>query len=96
MNTIGISNQIHSDVQRVSKKGNKQGNGFADTIKKAIRRVNDMHVQADKSVEQLMQGKTGIHEAMLDLQKADISLRILLQIRNKAMEAYKEIMHMQF
>lgn len=96
MNTVGISNQIHSDVQRVSKKENKQGNGFADTIKNAIRRVNDMHVQADKSVEQLMQGKTGIHEAMLDLQKADISLRILLQIRNKAMEAYKEIMHMQF
>ena len=96
MNTIGISNQIHSDVQRINKQENKQDNGFADTIKNAIRRVNDMHVQADKSVEQLMQGKTGIHEAMLDLQKADISLRILLQIRNKAMEAYKEIMHMQF
>jgi flagellar hook-basal body complex protein FliE len=96
MNTVRISNDIHSDVQRVGNKINKQDSSFADTIKNTIRRVNDMHVQADKSAEQLMQGKMGIHEAMLDLQKADISLRILLQIRNKAMEAYKEIMHMQF
>ena len=96
MNTVGISNQIHSDVQRVSNRANNQGVGFADAIKNAIRRVNDIHVQADKSVQQLMRGETGIHEAMLDLQKADISLRLFLQIRNKVMEAYKEIMHMQF
>ena len=96
MNTVGISNKIHPDMERAGNKINKQDSSFGDTIKNAIRRVNEMNVQADKSAEQLMQGKTGIHEAMLDLQKADISLRILLQIRNKAMEAYKEIMHMQF
>lgn len=96
MDTVRIGNQIHSDLQRVGKKVMKQDSGFADKIKNAVRSVNDMNVKADKSAEELMQGKTGIHEAMLDLQRADISLRILLQIRNKAMEAYKEIMHMQF
>ena len=96
MDTVRIGNQVYSDLQQVGKKMTKPGGRFADKIKNAIRSVNDMNMKADKSVEELMQGKTGIHEAMLDLQKADISLRILLQIRNKAMEAYKEIMHMQF
>jgi flagellar hook-basal body complex protein FliE len=41
-------------------------------------------------------GKAGIHETMIALQKADISLRLLLQIRNKAMDAYREVMRMQF
>jgi flagellar hook-basal body complex protein FliE len=96
MNTGRIGNQIYSDRQQVDKKVIRQDFGFADKIKNAIRRVNDINVKADSSVEKLMHGKTGIHEAMLDLQRADISLRILLQVRNKALEAYKEIMHMQF
>ena len=53
-----------------------------------------MQAQANQSAQELMQGKTGIHETMLELQKADISLRVLLQIRNKVIEAYREIMHM--
>lgn len=70
--------------------------GFADYMKKAIENVNAMETGADKSVEQMTKGQAGIHEAMIALQKADISLRLLLQIRNKAMESYREVMRMQF
>ncbi len=96
MDPVRISNQLHPVAQQAGKKVNQQGDGFADAIKNAIYRVSDMQAQADQSSEELMQGKTGIHETMLDLQKADISFRLLLQIRNKAIEAYREIMHMQF
>ena len=55
-----------------------------------------MEIEADQSVEQLMKGQVGIHETMIALQKANISLRLLLQVRNKAMDAYREVMRMQF
>ena len=48
------------------------------------------------SIVDLLQGKADIHETMIALQKADISMRLLLTIRNKVIEAYREIMHMQF
>jgi flagellar hook-basal body complex protein FliE len=74
----------------------KAGKGFGEYIRGAIKSVNDMEMEANRSVEQLMMGRTGIHETMIALQKADISLRFLLQVRNKAMDAYREVMRMQF
>ncbi|MBW2582784.1 MAG: flagellar hook-basal body complex protein FliE, partial [Deltaproteobacteria bacterium] len=59
-------------------------------------RVDGMDKEADKSIMDLLKGKADIHETMIALQKADISMRLLLAIRNKAIEAYKEITHMQF
>ncbi|MBW2108438.1 MAG: flagellar hook-basal body complex protein FliE [Deltaproteobacteria bacterium] len=74
----------------------KKGTGFSGYVKQALKDLNNLETQADQSVEQMVQAKTGIHETMIALQKADISLRLLLQIRNKALEAYREVMHMQF
>jgi len=82
------------EIKPFQKEG--KGSGFAEFVKEAVSKVNDMETKADQSVEKLMMGKTGIHETMIALQKADISLRFLLQVRNKAMEAYREIMRMQF
>ena len=44
----------------------------------------------------LLEGKADVHEAMMAMQKVDLSMRLLLTVRNKVIEAYKEIMHMQF
>lgn len=74
----------------------KRQEGFGDYIRNAIKKVNEADREADRSVEGLMMGETGIHETMISLQKADISLRLLLQVRNKAMDAYREVMRMQF
>ncbi len=74
----------------------RSGPGFYDFIKGAVKNLNGMEEKADQSVEQLMKGQTGIHETMIALQRADISLRFFLQVRNKAMDAYREIMRMPF
>jgi flagellar hook-basal body complex protein FliE len=98
MSDLTIQGGIHHGTYGTQEKARtrpKEG-GFADVIKQAVERVNDMEQEADRSVQQLVTGKAGIHETMIALQKADISLRLLLQIRNKAMDAYREVMRMQF
>ena len=98
MSDLTIQRGIHHGTYGTQEKARsrpKEG-GFADVIKQAVERVNDMEQEADQSVQHLVTGKAGIHETMIALQKADISLRLLLQIRNKAMDAYREVMRMQF
>lgn len=98
MSDLTIQGGIHHGTYGTREKARtrpKEG-GFADVIKQAVKRVNDMEQEADQSIQHLVTGKAGIHETMIALQKADISLRLLLQIRNKAMDAYREVMRMQF
>ncbi|NVM57371.1 MAG: flagellar hook-basal body complex protein FliE [Desulfobacterales bacterium] len=96
MSDLTIQRKMHSSTYRPHKKTGTSTAGFGDVIKEVVKRVNDMEIRADQSVEKLLKGQVGIHETMIALQKADISLRLLLQIRNKAMDAYREIMRMQF
>jgi flagellar hook-basal body complex protein FliE len=69
---------------------------FGKIIKGAIEKVDRLEKNADQSVVDLLQGKASIHETMIALQKADMSMQLLLNIRNKVIESYQNIMHMQF
>jgi len=69
---------------------------FGKIIKGAIEKVDRLEKDADQSVVDLLQGKASIHETMIALQKADMSMQLLLNIRNKVIESYQNIMHMQF
>ena len=60
----------------------------------AVKRVNDMDIKADQSVEKLAMGQVGIHESMIALEKAGISRKLLIEVRNKAIDSYREIMRM--
>jgi len=61
-----------------------------------VNKVNDMQNQTDKSISQLASGEVkGLHEVMIGLEKSSISFQFLTQVRNKAVEAYQEIMRMQ-
>ena len=97
MNDVLIQQRTGQSISPFDNKGIKNKNeGFSDYIRQAIKSVNDMEAKADRSIEQMTHSQTGIHETMIALQKADISLRLLLQVRNKALEAYREIMRMSF
>ena len=69
---------------------------FGKVIKGAIEKVDRLGKEADRSIIDHLQGKVSIHETMIALQKADMSMQLLLNIRNKVIESYREIMHMQF
>ena len=69
---------------------------FGKVIEGAIHRVSRLEKEADRSIMDLLEGKADIHETMIALQKVDLSMKLLLAIRNKAVESYREIMRMQF
>lgn len=66
------------------------------SLKDAIAKVGEAQAQADGSVQALMSGQTtNLHETMIALEKADVSFQLMLQVRNKIVGAYEEIMRMQ-
>lgn len=91
--------QLHEALnQSVTEKagGGKGSASFEKMMREAVDKVNGMERGANHSIAALLEGKADVHEAMIAIQKADISMRLLLTVRNKVIEAYKEIMHMQF
>ena len=79
-----------------SSAGEVKGGGFFEALEKSMEDVNVNQLQADASIKDLVAGRTkNIHETMLAIQKADLSLKTMMQVRNKILEAYKEIMRMQ-
>ena len=79
-----------ADEQVVSKES------FGKALTDALKDVNQLQLEADQAIRNLEVGKTGsLHEAMIALEKADISFRAMMQVRNKILEAYQEIMRMQ-
>ena len=75
----------------------KPGKGsFADTLKTAINEVDRLHKDADIKAQKLASGESkNIPEVMIAAEKADIALRLMVQVRNKVLNAYNEIMKMQ-
>lgn len=70
--------------------------GISRTFEKLLQDVNQQQLNAEaKQVELLVTDNKDIHGTMLALEKADLSLRLMLQIRNKLVSAYEEVMRMQ-
>lgn len=69
---------------------------FGDMLSSMVAQTNQLQQQADQAIEQLHAGdEQSLHDAMISMEKADISLRYMVQVRNKAIDAYQEVMRMQ-
>jgi flagellar hook-basal body complex protein FliE len=72
------------------------GKSFTEMLKDSIDKTNDIQIQADNAAKELAAGRNkNIHETMLMLEKADMSFKLMMQVRNKIIEAYREVMRMQ-
>ena len=68
---------------------------FSDTLKKFVEDVNTLQNQASDSIEKLGTGEiTNVHQVMIAVEKAGTAMDFMLEIRNKIVEAYQEIMRM--
>ena len=70
--------------------------GFGDALGNGIRAVSDLEHAADAAIEDVASGgDTPIHELMVQTTKAEVGVQLLTQVRDRAVEAYQEIMRMQ-
>jgi len=77
-------------------KAGEAGPSFTDTLAKSIEEVNHLQKEADLAIEKLASGESqNVHGAMLAVTKADTAFRMTMQVRNKIVEAYQEVMRMQ-
>ncbi len=69
-----------------------EGGGFKEFLLDSIQHVNQMQQQADHSVEQLFTGgDVNPAEVLTAVQKADLAFKMMMQVRNKLVQAYQEV-----
>lgn len=70
---------------------------FGNLLTDAVGQVNALESQARAAVDGLMTGSgVDVHQAMIATQKADMAFELVLSVRNKAVQAYQQVMGMQF
>lgn len=95
-------NSITDSIGSISSKQNSQinqnaqnGLSFQDMLKDAVSEVNHSQVQGYNAMEGIATGKVkNLQEAVQKIEEAELSLKLGLEVKNKAISAYKEIMKM--
>jgi flagellar hook-basal body complex protein FliE len=78
------------------KGASSSGPGFGDLLKNAVESVNAMQHEAGRLEDAVANGENvNIHQAVIAGEKAGLSFKLLMQVRNKMVEAYQEVMRMQ-
>jgi len=70
------------------------GGGFDSVLKDAVGKVSEIQNEAEKAVQELASGGD-ITQAVVAMEKADLSFQVMVEVRNKLLSAYEEIMRMQ-
>ncbi|NCN40417.1 flagellar hook-basal body complex protein FliE [bacterium] len=74
--------------------GSQDSKSFLETLKGALETTNDLQKGADKAANNFAAGKGSLHETMIAMEKADLALRTITQVRGKLIEAYQEVSRM--
>ena len=93
-----ISNISPLGVERAgaASSAHKADGGFARTLNDVLGSASAQDAQASQGIQQLALGQTdNLHSVALAAAKADLSLRLVVEIRNRLQEAYQEVMRMQ-
>ncbi|MGB8770156.1 MAG: flagellar hook-basal body complex protein FliE [Candidatus Korobacteraceae bacterium] len=73
------------------------GKSFGEALGEAVGEVDTLNLDARYKVSSLVEGNgADVHDAMIAVEKADLSFQLMLQVRNKVVQAYQQIAGMQF
>jgi flagellar hook-basal body complex protein FliE len=102
---IGAVDQIGAAIagassatgQAASAGGPQAGTPFGGVFRSLVEQTNSLDAKAQQAVTVLLNGSgVDVHEAMIATQKSDMAFELALQVRNKAVGAYQQMMSMQF
>lgn len=100
MNINGLNSVSGSEIFKIDKSGFEEKKesevSFQDFLKQSIKEVNGLQVDAENKNVLLATGKIeNIHDVTIASEKAKVALDLTLAVRNKVVDAYREIMRMQ-
>jgi flagellar hook-basal body complex protein FliE len=73
-----------------------QGVSFGDVLNQFVSEVNDKQIASGQAVNDLLSGKEiPLHQAMIAMQEAGVAFQLMVEVRNKLLEGYQELMRMQ-
>ncbi len=76
--------------------GEVGGSSFVDTLGTLVRDVNQSQLQSRDAVNGLMSGQNvPLHQAMIAMEEASVSFQLMVEVRNKLLDSYQELMRMQ-
>jgi flagellar hook-basal body complex protein FliE len=85
-----------ADLGQTGSESAAEGPVFSDILKQALQEVDAAQHSAEQEVRNLMTGEsTDMHTAILAVQKADVSFQMMMAVRGKLIDAYREVMRMQ-
>ena len=91
-----VAREMQAQGMQAPTPGPNGAHSFSDLMRQSVDQVNEYQHQADTAVNELVAGRSkNIHETMLTIERADTSLKLMTQVRNKILDAYREIMRMQ-
>jgi flagellar hook-basal body complex protein FliE len=95
INQVSSLNKLNKSMQPTTTPFEAQ-KSFSSVLKESINKVNEAQVQSDVMTGKLARGENvDLHQVMITAQKASITLQATMEIRNKVVEAYQEMMRMQ-
>ncbi|CEN91362.1 flagellar hook-basal body protein FliE [[Clostridium] sordellii] len=93
VNNIATSNNL---LKTSNAESVKKESSFSDVIKSAIDKVNDMQVDSNNKVKSLIKGgDVSMHDVMVSAQEAQMSMQLMIEVRNKVYEAYQDLNRVQ-
>ena len=96
LKTGGTASQIRNDKINQDAGVSTDSPSFAATLKQAVNSVNELSRESDIKIQKLATGKTkNVADVMIATEKASVAFKLLTQVRNKVIEAYREVMKMQ-
>jgi len=92
---------VEDALRRAQDAGGARGrttepDGFDDTLKDLIRETDELQKDSEQVLDDFTSGKVeDVHQVMVAMSRADLSFRMMLEVRNKLVEAYQEVMRAQ-
>lgn len=86
--------ELSPQRREIQEKGGEQS--FADVLSNAINDVDETMKDSNQKVRDFIAGDTNnVHDVMISMQRAQLSFEMMVEVRNKAIEAYQEVSRMQ-
>jgi flagellar hook-basal body complex protein FliE len=93
---IGLIGSINQNLPALTSKPQADDPGFKNLLQGQIDKVNQLQQDATEAIEDLATGRRDdVESVLIATEKADTAFRLLLQVRNKVLDAYDEVKQMR-